>query len=163
MADGRAVDFPREGTGWARAVGENYWLTREDASTPWLAELTSVPEGVTEVLVVTDNQGGWWAYTTAGVWLGTGAGPGRTISAHRSAPFGTVSDAVASDVMDPASVDASADVVVEPVDGGGPGVVAGWCTHVAGSWRSTTSMVWLGWCVHRMGAGFSTGTTPRAG
>ncbi|NQD89313.1 type IV secretion protein Rhs [Paenarthrobacter sp. CM16] len=83
MADGRAVDFPREGAGWARAVGENYWLTQEDAGTPWLAELTSVPEGVTEVLVVTDNQGGWWAYTTAGVWLGTGAGPGRTISAHR--------------------------------------------------------------------------------
>ncbi|MET3902016.1 YD repeat-containing protein [Paenarthrobacter sp. 4246] len=83
MADGRAVDFPREGTGWARAVGENYWLTREDASTPWLAELTSVPEGVGEVLVVADNQGAWWAYTTAGVWLGTGAGPGRTISAHR--------------------------------------------------------------------------------
>ncbi|NQD90767.1 type IV secretion protein Rhs, partial [Paenarthrobacter sp. CM16] len=24
MADGRAVDFPREGAGWARAVGENY-------------------------------------------------------------------------------------------------------------------------------------------
>ncbi|MET4542689.1 YD repeat-containing protein, partial [Arthrobacter bambusae] len=83
MADGRAVDFPREGAGWARAVGENYWLTREDAGTPWLAELASVPEGVGEVLVVADNQGAWWAYTTAGVWLGTGAGPGRTISAHR--------------------------------------------------------------------------------
>ncbi|KUM34515.1 hypothetical protein AR689_10250 [Arthrobacter sp. EpRS71] len=86
MADGRAVDFPREGTGWARAVGENYWLTHEPVTTPWLAELSSVPEGVSEVLVVRDNQGGWWAYTTAGVWLGTGAGPGRTISAHRHTP-----------------------------------------------------------------------------
>ncbi len=83
MADGRAVDFPREGAGWARAVGENYWLTREPVTEPFLAELTSIPEGVSEVLVVTDNHGAWWAYTTAGVWLGTGAGPGRTISAHR--------------------------------------------------------------------------------
>ena len=32
MADGRAVDFPREGTGWGRGVGENYWLTREPAT-----------------------------------------------------------------------------------------------------------------------------------
>ncbi|WP_416403329.1 DUF6531 domain-containing protein [Arthrobacter sp. LFS091] len=83
LADGRAVDFPREGTGWARAVGENYWLTREPVTEPWLAELTSIPAGVSEVLVVADNQGAWWAYTTGGVWLGTGAGPGRTISAHR--------------------------------------------------------------------------------
>ncbi|MDR6985768.1 RHS repeat-associated protein [Paenarthrobacter nitroguajacolicus] len=105
LADGRAVDFPREGAGWARAVGENYWLTREDASTPFLAELTSVPEGVSEVLVVADNQGGWWAYTTAGVWLGTGAGPGRTISAHRHTP----SDSSAGRA--------------EAVDGGVPGAV----------------------------------------
>ncbi|WP_157731595.1 DUF6531 domain-containing protein [Arthrobacter sp. YN] len=127
LADGRAVDFPREGAGWARAVGENYWLARHPVTEPFLAELTSVPEGVTEVLVVTDNQGGWWAYTTAGVWLGTGAGPGRTISAHRSAPSGTVSDAVASDVMDPAGVDdreaAAAPDTESTVDGGGPGVV----------------------------------------
>ncbi|WGM22007.1 DUF6531 domain-containing protein [Paenarthrobacter sp. OM7] len=103
LADGRAVDFPREGAGWARAVGENYWLTREDAGTPWLAELSSVPTGVSEVLVVTDNQGGWWAYTIAGVWLGTGAGSGRTISAHRHTP---------------AAPDAESSV-----DGGVPGVV----------------------------------------
>ncbi|SEJ82674.1 YD repeat-containing protein, partial [Arthrobacter sp. yr096] len=115
MADGRAVDFPREGTGWARAVGGNYWLTRHLASTPFLAELSSVPEGVSEVLVVRDNQGGWWAYTTAGVWLGTGAGPGRTISAHRHTPSET-----ASGVADPGSADARSDVV----DGGGPGAVS---------------------------------------
>ncbi|MDI2033286.1 DUF6531 domain-containing protein [Paenarthrobacter nitroguajacolicus] len=88
MADGRAVDFPREGAGWARAVGENFWLTREPVSSPWLAGLSSVPDGASEVLVVRDNQGGWWSYTTAGVWLGTGAGPGRTISAHREAASG---------------------------------------------------------------------------
>ncbi|BCW57451.1 DUF6531 domain-containing protein [Arthrobacter sp. StoSoilB20] len=111
MADGRAVDFPREGAGWARAVGENYWLTRHPVEEPWLAELTSVPEGVTEVLVVTDNQGGWWAYTTAGVWLGTGAGPGRTISAHREA--------------------AAASVAETAVDGGVPGVVCR-LVHVRG-------------------------------
>ncbi|NQD90809.1 RHS repeat protein, partial [Paenarthrobacter sp. CM16] len=131
MADGRAVDFPREGAGWARAVGENYWLTRHPVAEPWLAELTSVPAGVTEVLVVADNQGRWWAYTTAGVWLGTGAGPGRTISAHRGAPLGTVSDAAASDVGDPAGVGASADAAAEAVDGGVPGVVCR-LVHVRG-------------------------------
>lgn len=92
LADGRAVDFPREGTGWARAVGENFWLTREPAGAPRLAELTSIPAGVSEVLVVTDNQGTWWAYTTGGVWLGTGAGPGRTISAHRHTSSGSAAD-----------------------------------------------------------------------
>ncbi|MDR6639738.1 DUF6531 domain-containing protein [Paenarthrobacter nitroguajacolicus] len=111
MADGRAVDFPREGAGWARAVGENYWLTRHPATTPFLGELTSLPEGTVEVLVVADNQGAWWAYTTAGVWLGTGAGPGRTVSAHREAA---------------ASPDAEA-----AVDGGGPGVVCR-LVHVRG-------------------------------
>ena len=82
VADGRAVDFPRQGDGWDRAVGENYWLTREPASTPALAELTSAPEG-SDVLVVRNNQGSWWAYSLAGIWLGTGAGPGRTVSVTR--------------------------------------------------------------------------------
>ncbi|WOH20015.1 DUF6531 domain-containing protein [Paenarthrobacter sp. GOM3] len=119
MADGRAVDFPREGAGWARAVGENYWLSREDASTPWLAELTSVPEGVGEVLVVADNQGAWWAYTTGGVWLGTGAGPGRTVSANReTAAPRTPSEAVTSE-----RPDARAVATGEAGDGGVPGAV----------------------------------------
>ncbi|MBD7993836.1 type IV secretion protein Rhs [Arthrobacter sp. Sa2CUA1] len=83
LADGRAVDFPRDGEGWARGVGENYWLTREPVTAPVLGELTSVPAGSTEVLVVRDNQGSWWAYTLAGQWLGTGAGPGRTVSVLR--------------------------------------------------------------------------------
>ncbi|MDR6637635.1 DUF6531 domain-containing protein [Paenarthrobacter nitroguajacolicus] len=121
MADGRAVDFPREGTGWARAVGENYWLTREPAGAPRLAELTSIPAGVSEVLVVTDNQGTWWAYTTGGVWLGTGNGPGRTISAHRSdgVPGAQIpSEAVASE-----STEARAAAGSEAVDGGAGVVV----------------------------------------
>ncbi|MCQ2002097.1 DUF6531 domain-containing protein [Arthrobacter zhaoxinii] len=83
LADGRAVDFPREGEAWGRAVGENYWLTREPAGAAAFAELASVPEGSTDLLVVRDNQGAWWAYSLAGVWLGTGSGPGRTVSVHR--------------------------------------------------------------------------------
>jgi RHS repeat-associated protein len=86
VADGRAVDFPRQGDGWARAVGENYWLAREPATTVGLTELTSVPVGASEVLVVRNNQGAWWAYTVAGVWLGAGSGPGRTVSVLRENP-----------------------------------------------------------------------------
>ena len=83
LADGRAVDFPREGEAWARAVGENYWLTCEPAGSAVFKELTSLPEGSTEILVVRNNEGSWWAYTPAGVWLGAGSGPGRTVSVHR--------------------------------------------------------------------------------
>ncbi|MDQ0865108.1 DUF6531 domain-containing protein [Arthrobacter globiformis] len=83
MADGRAVDFPREGDGWGRAAGENYWLAREPVTAAGLAELGSLPAGAAEVLVVRDNQGAWWAYTLAGVWLGAGSGPGRTVSVVR--------------------------------------------------------------------------------
>ncbi|MCQ2001005.1 DUF6531 domain-containing protein [Arthrobacter zhaoxinii] len=83
LADGRAVDFPREGEAWERAVGENYWLTREPAGAAAFAELASVPEGSTDLLVARDNEGSWWAYTLAGVWLGAGSGPGRTVSVHR--------------------------------------------------------------------------------
>ncbi|CEA07905.1 putative deoxyribonuclease RhsA [Arthrobacter saudimassiliensis] len=83
MADGRAVDFPREGDGWGRAVEENYWLSREPADTPSLAELASVPAGTGHLMVVRDNKGSWWAYTLTGAWLGTGSGPGRTVSVQR--------------------------------------------------------------------------------
>ncbi len=86
MADGRAVDFPREGTGWARGVGENYWLTSEPSTDAVFKELGSVPAGTAELLVVRDNQGSWWAYSPAGVWLGAGSGPGRTVSVLREAP-----------------------------------------------------------------------------
>ncbi|MGW9404050.1 DUF6531 domain-containing protein [Arthrobacter sp. NPDC055585] len=94
LADGRAIDFPRDGDGWARGVGENFWLTREPVSAPFLAELTSLPAGSSDVLVVRDNQGSWWAYSLAGRWLGSGAGPGRTISVIRSTENQQDGDAV---------------------------------------------------------------------
>ena len=83
MADGRAVDFPREGSGWSRGVGENYWLSRESVTATSLTELSSLPEDAPDVLVVRDNQGNWWAYSLAGIWLGSGSGPGRTVSVTR--------------------------------------------------------------------------------
>ena len=83
MADGRAVDFPREGAGWSRAVGENYWLASEPATHAVFQELSSLPAGTAELLVVRDNQGAWWAFSPSGVWLGTGSAPGRTVSALR--------------------------------------------------------------------------------
>ena len=86
MADGRAVDFPRAGAGWGRGVGENYWLTREPVTAADFGELRSLPDGALELLVVRDNQGAWWAYSLAGVWLGAGSGPGRTVSVLRDRP-----------------------------------------------------------------------------
>jgi RHS repeat-associated protein len=86
LADGRAVDFPREGSGWGRAVNENFWLSQEPASTADLAELRHLTVGTPEVLVVRDNQGSWWAYSLAGVWLGSGSGADRTVSAAREEP-----------------------------------------------------------------------------
>ena len=81
LADGRAVDFPREGESWGRAVGENYWVAREPAAAAPLTDL-DLPGAPGEVLVVRDNQGAWWAYSLTGVWLGAGAGPGRTVTVH---------------------------------------------------------------------------------
>jgi RHS repeat-associated protein len=83
QADGRAVDFPREGLGWGRAVNENFWLRREPVTTADLTELGYLTDGNPEVLVVRDNTGSWWAYSLAGVWLGSGSGPDRTVSAFR--------------------------------------------------------------------------------
>ncbi|AXJ10163.1 DUF6531 domain-containing protein [Arthrobacter sp. PM3] len=95
MADGRAVEFPREGTGWGRAAGENYWLAREPVTAGGPAELGSLPAGTAELLVVRDNQGAWWAYSLAGVWLGAGSGPGRTVSALREKSVDGGADVVA--------------------------------------------------------------------
>ncbi|UWX97481.1 DUF6531 domain-containing protein [Arthrobacter zhaoxinii] len=83
MADGRAVDFPREGAAWARAIGESYWLTSEVGTAAGFSDLEVLPEGAGEILVVRDNQGAWWAYSQAGVWLGAGSGPGQTVSVAR--------------------------------------------------------------------------------
>lgn len=82
MADGRQIDFPRAGTGWDRGVGENYWLHEAAGAQFSRFELGSSND---RVLVVTDNDGSWWAFTPAGTWLGSGRGPGSTIVVARDA------------------------------------------------------------------------------
>ena len=79
QADGRQVEFPRLGTGWDRGIGENFWLEEVNAQ-EFHTDL-----GVTagKLLVVTNNTGGWWAFTPAGTWLGKGNGPGTGIRAFR--------------------------------------------------------------------------------
>src|SRR5699024_228067 len=79
QADGRQVEFPRIGTGWDRGIGENFWLEEVNAQ-EFHTDL-----GVTagKLLVVTNNTGGWWAFTPAGTWLGKGNGPGTGIRAFR--------------------------------------------------------------------------------
>ena len=81
LADGRQIDFPRAGSGWDRGVGENYWLEEVAASTFTGADLT-VTTG--RLLLVTDNVGGWWAFTTAGTWLGSGRGSGTAVTVVRN-------------------------------------------------------------------------------
>ncbi|GAA2843748.1 RHS repeat-associated protein [Leucobacter komagatae] len=79
-ADGRQIHFPRSGSAWARGIGENFWLGAESHS----GEGTPGPlQG--DRLVVRDNAGGWWAFTTAGVWVGSGTGSGTVVSVHRCA------------------------------------------------------------------------------
>ncbi|WIB36685.1 hypothetical protein [Curtobacterium sp. MCJR17_043] len=70
--DGRAVDYPRDGDGFGRAVGENSWLHREPGEGPDGARL-----------VVRDNQGGWWAFDPTGRWLASGRGHGETTTVSR--------------------------------------------------------------------------------
>ncbi|PYY46543.1 DUF6531 domain-containing protein [Curtobacterium sp. MCBD17_023] len=67
-ADGRLVRFPRAGTGWARGVGENRWLTTE-----------------ADLLVVRDNEGGRIDFTPTGLWVGESAGPGTAVAVERDA------------------------------------------------------------------------------
>ncbi|PZE37810.1 DUF6531 domain-containing protein [Curtobacterium sp. MCPF17_031] len=67
-ADGRLVRFPRAGTGWARGVGENRWLTTE-----------------ADLLVVRDNEGGRIDFTPTGLWVGESAGPGTAVVVERDA------------------------------------------------------------------------------
>ena len=60
LPDGRQILFPRLGAGWDRAVGENLWLAREEASGD---------------LVVSGNDGWWWRLTGGGTLLSFGSGP----------------------------------------------------------------------------------------
>ncbi|MFV9423707.1 DUF6531 domain-containing protein [Microbacterium sp. S1037] len=80
MADGRQIVFGRDGRDWARGTGENYWLNRASAEDLAARGLT-----VSEGLLVTDNAGAWWAFTTGGDWVGAGAGAGNVVTVHRDA------------------------------------------------------------------------------
>lgn len=66
--DGRHVIFPRLGAGWDRATEENFWLT----------------PGADDELVVSDNSGGRWRFTSAGRLLGFDRGAGTAVTAHYS-------------------------------------------------------------------------------
>ncbi|GAA3589342.1 hypothetical protein GCM10022198_11510 [Klugiella xanthotipulae] len=80
MDDGREVHFPREGAGWGRGAGENFWLSREAGTrvSPFVN-----PDGGA-VLVVRNNVGLWWAYTPGGVWLGSGSESGTAVRSVRN-------------------------------------------------------------------------------
>jgi len=80
MADGRQVVFGADGREWARAAGENYWLNRASAADFAGRGLTAL-----DGLLVTDNTGAWWAFTTGGDWLGAGAGAGNVVTVLRDA------------------------------------------------------------------------------
>lgn len=67
MADGRHVLFPRLGEGWDRADGASLWLQR------------TADDGA-DVLLVTDNDGGRWAFSLAGEPLWEDRGPGTRVS-----------------------------------------------------------------------------------
>ncbi|KTS06131.1 DUF6531 domain-containing protein [Microbacterium testaceum] len=80
MADGRQIVFGRDGRDWARGTGENYWLNRASAE-----DLAARGLALSEGLLVTDNAGAWWAFTTGGDWVGAGAGAGNVVTVHRDA------------------------------------------------------------------------------
>ena len=63
MPDGRQLSFPRLGSGWDRATGENLWLTREG-----------------QQLVVSSNDGTRWTHTSSGRLLALTEGEGRTVT-----------------------------------------------------------------------------------
>ncbi|PPF31162.1 DUF6531 domain-containing protein, partial [Rathayibacter tritici] len=65
MPDGREVIFPREGAGWARAVGENCWLEARDG-----------------LLVVSDSRGTTVEFSASGRWRAHDSGPGTGITAE---------------------------------------------------------------------------------
>ena len=85
LADGRRLFFPREGAGWGRALHANYWLAEEhgDPAGDGSGSDAAAAEPASPRLVVRDNAGEWWAFTRAGVWLGTGNGPGTAVRVER--------------------------------------------------------------------------------
>lgn len=78
QADGRHITFPRLDHGWDRADGENFWLAKELATNLSVLTDSNSAESwhTSEILVVRNNDGGWWAFTLIGTWLGQGSGPG---------------------------------------------------------------------------------------
>ena len=79
--DGRQIVFGRDGDGWARASGENSWLSRVPGSE--LVALGLPAHVLPEALLVSDNTGGWWAFGPSGTWVGMGRGAGNTVWAVR--------------------------------------------------------------------------------
>lgn len=63
LADGRRVLFPRQGSGWARATTEAYWL-----------------DAAADGHVVTDNRGGRWRFDNAGRLVETARGAGTAVT-----------------------------------------------------------------------------------
>lgn len=66
--DGRVSEFPRLGAGWDRALGESLWLAAADEA---------------DELRLTDNDGGTWRFTRAGVPLSHDRGTGSMVSLVR--------------------------------------------------------------------------------
>ncbi|WP_344705271.1 DUF6531 domain-containing protein, partial [Klugiella xanthotipulae] len=79
MSDGRQIRFPRLGDGWGRGIDENYWLAQE----PRDALPLRGDDVGRHAFVVRNNSGGWWAFTPAGAWLGSGNGSGTVILVSR--------------------------------------------------------------------------------
>lgn len=67
--DGRVIEFPRLGSAWDRGRGVSLWLDRDEAANE---------------LRVTDNDGGTWRFTTAGLPLSHDRGAGTMISFHHA-------------------------------------------------------------------------------
>ncbi|WP_432478211.1 DUF6531 domain-containing protein [Nocardioides sp. GXQ0305] len=65
LPDGRALEFPRLGDGWGRAIGESQWLERDEAA----GELR-----------VSDNDGGTWRFTPSGFPLSHDRGEGTMVA-----------------------------------------------------------------------------------
>lgn len=77
--DGQHLIFPRRGDGWERADAHALWLTKEaPESLP-----ATFSNAVEYLLVVRDNQGSWWAFDTAGYWVGHGESTGNIIMVER--------------------------------------------------------------------------------
>lgn len=78
MDDGRHVVFPRAGSGWERGNDTALWLSEESS-----ASFPALSLDHTQILVVRDNGGAWWAFDRAGAWLGAGHGPGTCLRVSR--------------------------------------------------------------------------------